>query len=86
MAQARKDGPQERAEHPQVSALERLERQQKFLAAASAHLNARIAAVKPLYDSLSPEQKKVADVVLVREGGGRFGRGHGGHARHHGLA
>ena len=72
--------PQERP-----SALERLDRQQKFLAAASARLNERAAAIKPLYESLSAEQKKVADVVLVPDGRGHFGRNHE-HGRRHGMA
>lgn len=79
--QARQAGaPRERP-----SALERLDRQQKFLAAASARLNERAAAIKPLYASLSAEQKKVADVVLVPGGRGHFGRGHE-HGRRHGMA
>ena len=62
---------------PSVSAVERLERQQRMLTEAAAHVNARLAAVKPLYDSLNPEQKKVADVVLVSGGRGQRGHGHG---------
>src|SRR4051812_21428616 len=65
-----KDQAQKSDERQRPSAIERLDRQQKMLAAASARVNARIAAVKPLYESLNPEQKKVADVVLV-EGRGR---------------
>ncbi|MGE5641317.1 MAG: Spy/CpxP family protein refolding chaperone [Clostridia bacterium] len=79
----------QRTEHERPSAIERLERQQKFLAEASAKLNERIAAVKPLYASLSAEQKKVADVVLVPGRHGEFGRGgeHGQrHGRPHGMA
>ena len=84
IAQARKDGPQG-AERARPSALERLERQQQFLAQASAKLNERAAAIKPLYESLNPEQKKVADVVLVPGHEGRFGRGRE-HGRRHGMA
>jgi len=66
-------------EHRQMSVIERMERGQKMHADAIAQISDRLAAVKPLYDSLSAEQKKVADVVLapqnLRERG--FGRGHG---------
>jgi len=74
---------QSRSQQPQArpSAVERLERQQRMLTEAAAQANARLAAVKPLYDSLNPEQKKVADVVLVREGRGGRGHGHMHHRR-----
>jgi hypothetical protein len=70
-------------EHARPSAVERLDRAQKMHAHAIERLNAQLAAIKPLYASLSDEQKKVADVVLVpQHRGGRFGgRGHG-----HGMA
>jgi hypothetical protein len=81
------DAARQGGEQPRPSALERLDRQQKFLAAASAKLNERIAAIKPLYASLSAEQKKVADVVLVPGGRhGGFGGGHERGRRHHGMA
>lgn len=65
-------------ERQRPSAIERLDRAEKMHADAIARLNAQLAAVKPLYDSLSAEQKKVADVVLVPEHRhGRFHRGHG---------
>jgi len=64
------------------TAIERLERRQAMMAAASTRLNETLAAAKPLYAALSPEQQKVADEVLVR--GGRGGPGHrgGGHRGH----
>jgi len=65
---------------PTLSAVERLERAQKMHTEAAAQINAQLAAVKPLYDSLDPEQKKVADVVLVPQGRGM--RRHGP-AQHH---
>lgn len=69
------------------SALERLERAEKMHADAAARIGAHLAAVKPLYASLSAEQKKVADEVLVPQGGrpGGFRRHHGG-GEHHGRA
>lgn len=59
-----------------VSAIERLERQQQRMQARSARLNEVIAAAKPLYAALSPEQKQVADEMLAAQG-------RGGHHRHH---
>lgn len=72
--------PQERP-----SAIERLERAQSFHADRVTRINQLLAVEKPLYAALSPEQKKVADVVLnrglhqaqrqpMRERGG-YGRG-----------
>jgi protein CpxP len=72
-------------ERPRLSAIERMEREQKRHADAIARLNGRMAVVKPLYASLSPEQQKVADVVLVPQRGER--RGHrGGHGAMRGRA
>ena len=69
-------------EHERPNAIERLERTQSFLAEAVARINQLLAVEKPLYAALSPEQQKVADVVLKPHfrpmGGhehGRFGRG-----------
>jgi hypothetical protein len=60
-------------ERRQHSAIDRLERQQQFLAAAAARLNERIAVEKPLYAVLTDEQKHVADQVLApRRGPGMF--------------
>jgi hypothetical protein len=66
-------------EHRRPSAVERLDFAEKMHANAIERINAQLAAIKPLYASLSDEQKKVADVVLVpQHRGGRFGgRGHG---------
>lgn len=73
-------GPQERP-----SAIERLERAQSFHAAAVSKINELLAVEKPLYAALSPQQQKVADVVLNQHargmhrpwmhGGGGFRRG-----------
>jgi len=70
---------QSKREQRRPSVIERLGFAEKMHAEAIARLNAQLALVKPLYESLSAEQKKVADVVLApqhRRGG--FGRGHGG--------
>ena len=60
------------------SAIERLERQQTMHANAIVRLNELLAVQKPLYAALSPEQQKVADVVLngseMRGPGGTGGR------------
>jgi hypothetical protein len=74
-AGAQHGGP--RAEHRNVSAIDRLERTQQRMAARSARLNEVIAAAKPLYASFTPEQKQVADEMLARQGRG------GHHQRHH---
>jgi hypothetical protein len=65
-------------EHRRPSVIERLDFSEKMHAEAIARLNAQLALLKPLYESLSAEQKKVADVVLApRQRRGGFGRGHG---------
>lgn len=57
MAEGRRDA--------RPTAIERLERRQARLAAASARLNEMLTAAKPLYAALTPEQQKVADEVLA---------------------
>jgi periplasmic protein CpxP/Spy len=64
------------AARPNVSAIERLERMQRMTADRYNRLGEVIAAAKPLYDVLSPEQKQAADQMLAR-------RGRGGHHGHH---
>lgn len=69
-------------ERKRPNAIERLERQQAFMTAASARIGERLAVQKPLYAALSPEQQQVADKVLANHGGKRGGHGrHGGHGR-----
>ena len=84
---AQRDAARNAGTPPQrPNAVQRLERQQAFLAEASRNLNERLAVQKPLYAALSPEQQKVADVVLNPRGGmERGGRGHmgGGHEGGH---
>jgi hypothetical protein len=75
----------ERPERPQVSAIERLERQQQRLAQRSARLNEVVDAAKPLYTALSPEQKQIADQMLSRDGQRRGPHGGGHHHRHRGM-
>jgi hypothetical protein len=72
MAQGRKDTP--------PTAVERMEFMQARLAAASARLSETLAAAKPLYASLTPEQQKVADEVLSPHRHG-MSRQHGMHGR-----
>ena len=73
----------QRLQRPHVSAIDRLERTQQRMTERSARLNEVITAAKPLYASLSPEQKQVADGLLARQGrGGHHHRQHrGGHHR-----
>jgi hypothetical protein len=40
---------------------------------ASQRLDEVIAAAKPLYAALNPEQQKIADEMLARQGHGRMG-------------
>lgn len=85
MAQREQAGAQ-RPERPQVSAIERLERQQQRLNQRSARLDEVLAAAKPLYAAFSPEQKQIADKMLAREGHRRGP--HGGqphHQQHRGM-
>jgi hypothetical protein len=61
-----------------ATAIERLERRQTMLAASSQGLQEVIAAAKPLYAVLTPDQQQIADQLLAR-------RGHRGGDRHHGM-
>lgn len=67
MAQGRKDTP--------PTAIERMEFRQARLAAASARLTETLAAAKPLYAALTPEQQKVADELLSPRRHGTFRHG-----------
>lgn len=60
-----------------VSAVERLEKRNAVMKAASAAGERYLDALKPLYASLSDEQKQVADQLL--------GSRHGGRKHHHGM-
>ena len=77
---AKAQGTDPRANRPQVSAIERLERRQQRLQEASARTGEVLAAAKPLYAAFTPEQKQVADQMLAQRGHGH-GRGH--HHKHH---
>jgi periplasmic protein CpxP/Spy len=59
-----------------LTAVQRLERRQEFAAAHAQRLTEVIAAAKPLYAALSPEQKAIADDMLTPR------RGHGGRGHH----
>ncbi|HSQ03547.1 MAG TPA: Spy/CpxP family protein refolding chaperone, partial [Burkholderiales bacterium] len=69
---AKMDQPRQR-----VTAIDRLERRQAMMTAASQSLQEVIAAAKPLYAVLSPEQQQIADQLLARRGH-RGGFGHRG--------
>ena len=62
----------------QVSVIDRLELRQKMMTTHAASLSELIAAAKPLYASLSDEQKKTADELLQPRWGGHGGM-HGPH-------
>ena len=76
--QERRTQMAERSQRQQLSAIEQLERHQQRMAARAQRLNELIAAGRPLYAALTPEQKQVADGLLAS----RHGRG--GH-RHRGM-
>lgn len=69
----------QRGERTRPTAIERMERRQQRLAAASARLQELLEAGKPLYAALSPEQQAIADRLLAprSEGRHRHGRMHG---------
>lgn len=52
-----------------ANAIERLEQRQKMMQAASLRMNEVLEAAKPLYASLSDDQKKEADSLLNQRGG-----------------
>jgi hypothetical protein len=70
-----------------ANAIERLERRQKFMTVASERMGEVLAAAKPLYASLSPEQQQIADGLIARQGHGARGHGRGMHhaGGHHGA-
>ena len=70
-----------RGAHRTVSAIERLERSQQRMTQRSARLNEVIAAAKPLYAALSPEQQQIADSMIAKGQRGGHHRGHRGHHR-----
>lgn len=59
-----------------ASALERLERRNAMMKEASAAGERFLQAFKPLYESLSDEQKKTADQLFSRHGGRHMGMKH----------
>lgn len=67
----------ERDPQARMTVIERLERRQAMMALASARLNDTLAALKPLYAALTPEQRQIADELLAPRG--RGGMRHGGH-------
>jgi hypothetical protein len=71
---------QKGAKPVQLTAIQRLERRQAFLAAASARTGEVLAAAKPLYAALSPEQQKIADDLIAKRASGR-GHHHGQHRK-----
>jgi hypothetical protein len=74
---AKRQAQPARGDRTPPTAIERLERRQAIMAAASARLNEVLAAAKPLYAALSAEQQKIADELLAPR--------HGGHRHHRGM-
>ncbi|MCC7046771.1 MAG: Spy/CpxP family protein refolding chaperone [Alphaproteobacteria bacterium] len=68
-----KGQPAPRPTRASVSAVERMERQQKFMKARLDNQEKVLDAFKPLYASLTDDQKKTADQLFA---GGHGGRGH----------
>lgn len=62
-----------------LTAIDRLERREKMMTLASHRLEEVVAAAKPLYAALSPEQRKIADDMLARQAHARAFRHHGAH-------
>jgi protein CpxP len=82
--QSRHHGEPGHTGHQRPNAIERLESTQSFLAEAGTRVSQLLAVEKPLYATLSPEQQKVADVVLnprFQSMGGHSMHGHGGFSR-----
>jgi hypothetical protein len=77
---ARRAQRAEGKQRAQLNAIERMERRQARMAQASQRLAERLAAVKPLYAALSPEQQQVAD-ELFAQGNRRAGHHRGGRGR-----
>jgi hypothetical protein len=67
----------ERTQRPSFSAIDRMEFMQKRMSERSARLSEVIAAAKPLYAALSPEQQQIADSMISRQGRGGHQRGRG---------
>ncbi|MGP1676997.1 MAG: Spy/CpxP family protein refolding chaperone [Giesbergeria sp.] len=71
---SRRTGERARTQQQRPNAIERLEKAQSLHAEAVTRINQLLAVEKPLYAALSPEQQKVADVVLNRRSGSQHGR------------
>lgn len=69
----------DRAAWKTMSAPQRLEQQIARARQHTEHMEARLAALQPLYASFTPEQKKLFDEQ------GRAARHGGQHGRHHGM-
>ena len=80
LMQARKAQMAERQKGARPTAIQRMERRQAMFAAASTRLSETLAATKPLYAALSPDQQKVADELFAPRR--RGGSGHRGGHRH----
>jgi len=82
----RKERREARGEMKKLALPERIEKRSERMAERASRMSERAtktkefaAVVKPFYDSLSDEQKEVANHVLRRFARGKMGRGHHGH-------
>ena len=71
---ARRSSLAERTDFGRMNAIDRLQLRQERLAAAARRLNELLAVGKPLYAVLMPEQKQIADELLVPRHRGSFHR------------
>lgn len=60
--------------HVRPTAIERMERRQARLTAGAERLGQMLAAAKPLYAALSPDQQQIADELLAHRGHDTFRR------------
>ncbi len=78
--EARRSQIEQKRRDTPPTAIERMEFRQARLAAAATRLNDVLAAAKPLYAALSPEQQKIADELFAPRRHGMPHRGMRGRA------
>lgn len=76
-------GQMQRGQGIRPTVIERMEMRQKFHADAIRRMNDVLAVQKPLYEALSAEQKRDAEVVMSPRGPGGRGEMRGGRGAHH---
>lgn len=76
-ADMRRGAPEAREHGDQMSAVDRLEQRARMLEMRSAETERMARALRPLYDSFSADQKRVANEVLFRPGNEQRAAGRG---------